>query len=268
MKKLSTILSLLLLITVVFTGCGSVKEDFASKKLIVGASPLPHAQILELIKPELKEKGIELEIKEITDYATPNIALNSKEIDANFFQHQPYLDEFSKKNNMEFATLAKVHVEPIGAYSQKIKSKEEIKEGAVVALPNDPSNEGRALLLLQNQGLIKLKEEKGLTQTPKDIVENPKNLVFKELDAAQLPRVLKDVDFAVINTNIALEANLNPVKDTIFIEGKDSPYANILVAREDNKEDEKIKELVKLLNSEKVKKFIEKEYEGSIIPAF
>lgn len=269
MKKLGLVLSLLLVLTFAITGCGAAKEEAKeSKKLIVAASPLPHAQILDLIKPKLEEKGIELEVKEITDYATPNVALDSKEVDANFFQHQPYLDEFNKNNNMDLVSVAKVHVEPIGAYSQKIKSIDELKDGAVVGIPNDPSNEGRALLLLQAQGLIKLKDESGLTQTPKDIVENPKNIQFKELEAAQLPRVLQDVEFAIINTNIALEANLDPGKDAIFIEGKDSPYANILVARPDNKDSEVIKELINLLNSDEVKKFIEEEYKGAVVPAF
>lgn len=269
MKKISVLLSLLLVLTIAITGCGAVKEEVKeTKKLIVAASPLPHAQILNIIKPKLQEKGIELEIKEVTDYVTPNIALNSKEVDANFFQHVPYLDEFSNKNNMTLVSIAKVHVEPIGAYSQKIKSIDELKDGAVVAIPNDPSNEGRALLLLQSQGLIKLKSANALTQTPKDIAKNPKNLQFKELEAAQLPRVLQDVDFAIINTNIALEADLNPAQDAIFIEGKDSPYANILVARPDNKDDANIQELVKLLNSQEVKQFIEEEYKGSIVPAF
>lgn len=269
MKKLSLVLSLLLVLAVAITGCGVTKEEAKeTKKLIVAASPLPHAQLLDVIKPKLEEKGIELEVKEITDYATPNVALDSKEVDANFFQHQPYLDEFNKNNNMELVSIGKVHVEPIGAYSQKIKSVDELKDGAVVAIPNDPSNEGRALLLLQSQGLIKLKDPKGLTQTPKDIAQNPKNIQFKELEAAQLPRVLQDVEFSIINTNIALEADLDPAKDAIFIEGKDSPYANILVARPDNKDNEAIKELAKLLNSDEVKKFIEEEYKGAIVPAF
>lgn len=168
---------------------------------------------------------------------------------------------------MKLVSVANIHVEPMGAYSDKIKTKEEIKDGAVVAIPNDATNEGRALLLLQKQGLIKLKDN-SLTQTPNDIVENPKNLQFKELEAAQLPRILKDVDFAVINTNYALEANLNPVKDSIFIEDKDSPYANILVTREDNKDDKLIKELINVLQSEDVKKFIEEKYKGAVIPAF
>lgn len=237
-------------------------------KLVVGATPVPHAEILSFIKPMLKEKGIDLEIKEFTDYVIPNTALNEKQLDANFFQHVPYMEDFAQKKNIKLVSAAKVHVEPMGAYSKKIKSKDEIKDGASVAIPNDATNEGRALLLLQKQGLIKLKDEKNLIQTPKDIVENPKNLKFKELEAAQLPRVLQDVDFAVINTNFVLEAKLNPTKDALFIEDKDSPYANILTVRPDNQENEAIKELVKVLNSSEVKKFIQEKYSGAIVPAF
>lgn len=272
MKKIASILSLLLIALVAFTGCASKSTgsgtDNKTKKLVVGASPNPHAEILNYIKPILKEKGIELEVKEMTDYVTPNTALNDKQIDANFFQHVPYMEDFAKKRNISLVSAGKVHVEPLGAYSQKIKTKDEIKDGAIVAIPNDATNEGRALLLLQKQGLIKLKDEKGLTQTPKDIVENTKNLKFKELEAAQLPRVLKDVDFAVINTNFALEATLNPTKDSIFMEDKDSPYANVITVRPDNQNDEAIKELVKALNSPEVKKFIEDKYNGAIVPAF
>lgn len=280
MKKISILISILLISIIVLSGCSSANtgssantssnSNTSSKttKLVVGATPVPHAEILNFVKPMLKEKGIDLVVKEFTDYVTPNTALNDKEIDANFFQHVPYLEDFNKQHNMNLVAIAKVHVEPMGAYSKKIKSKDEIKDGMTVAIPNDATNEGRALLLLQKQGLIKLKDEKGLTQTPKDIVDNPKNLKFNELDAAQLPRVLQDVDFAVINTNFALEAKLNPVKDALFMEDKDSPYANVLVVRPDEQNNPAIKELVKVLNSPEVKKFIEDKYKGAIVPAF
>lgn len=296
MRKSSILLSLIVLLsvfTLVLTGCGSTTTSGDSStnnastvqtsttagtaadtttqktvKLVVGATPVPHAEILNYIKPILKEKGIDLEVKEFTDYVTPNTALNDKQLDANFFQHVPYLDDFSKKNNVKLVASVKVHVEPLGAYSKKIKSKDEIKDGFTVAIPNDATNEGRALLLLQNQGIIKLKDAFGLTQTPKDITDNPKKLKFKELEAAQLPRVLTDVDFAIINTNFALEAKLNPTSDALFIEDKDSPYANILTVRPDNQNDPAIKELEKVLNSPEVKKFIEDKYKGSIVPAF
>ncbi|TDT52097.1 MetQ/NlpA family ABC transporter substrate-binding protein [Fonticella tunisiensis] len=278
MKKLVKTLSVFLASALIFTGCasnsakttaGSGSGEKKTTKLVVGATPVPHAEILnEVVKPLLKEKGIDLEVKEFTDYVTPNTALNDKQIDANFFQHVPYMEDFAAKNNMKLVAAAKVHVEPLGAYSKKITSKDQIKDKAVVAIPNDATNEGRALLLLQKQGFIKLKDPNGLTQTPKDIVENPKNLQFKELEAAQLPRVLQDVDFAIINTNYALEAKLNPTKDSLFIEDKDSPYANVLTVRPDNEKDPAIQELVKALNSPEVKKFIEDKYQGSIVPAF
>ncbi|WP_461205423.1 MetQ/NlpA family ABC transporter substrate-binding protein [Clostridium sp. DL1XJH146] len=274
MKKITLLGITILTIGAVLVGCSSQNNtansgtDSQLKKIVVGATPAPHSEILEEVKPILEEQGIELEIKEFTDYVTPNIALNDKDIDANFFQHKPYLDEFNASNNMELVSVGKVHVEPLGAYSEKIESIEDIEDGAIVAIPNDATNEGRALLLLQKQGLIKLKDEEGLTQTPLDIVENEKNLQFKELEAAQLPRVLQDVDFAIINTNFALEGGLNPTTDAIFIEDADSPYANIITAREDNMDSEEIKALVEALNSEEIKKFIEEKYEGAIVPAF
>ncbi|SHH13586.1 MetQ/NlpA family ABC transporter substrate-binding protein [Clostridium grantii] len=277
MKKLSLVLTTLMVTASVLVGCSTVNNIDSSsteqsnnelKKIVVGATPVPHVEILNVVKPILQEKGYELEIKEFTDYVTPNIALNDKELDANFFQHVPYMEEFAANNNMELVSVAKVHVEPLGAYSDKLKSIEEIVEGATVAIPNDATNEGRALILLQEQGIIKLKDATGLTQTPLDIVENPKNLKFQELEAAQLPRVLQDVDFAIINTNFALEADLNPTKDALFIENADSPYANILTVRPDNAESEEIKALVEALNSDEVKKFIEENYKGSIVPAF
>lgn len=278
-KVLKTILSCLLtssLLVLLLTGCGSTAGnkstgDSTGKKtvkLVVGATPVPHAEILEVVKPILAEKGIDLEIKEFNDYVTPNTALNDKQLDANFFQHVPYMDDFASKNNMKLVALVKVHVEPMGAYSKKIKSKDEIKDGAQVAIPNDATDEGRALLLLQKQGLIKLKSDTDLIQTPKDIVDNPKSLKFSELEAAQLPRVLQDVDFAIINTNYALEAGLDPMNGTLFMEDKNSPYANVLTVRPDNQNDPAIQELAKALNSDAVKKFIVDKYKGAVVPAF
>lgn len=276
MKNLTKLLSILFLASVLLYGCGSKEtsttaqksENAKSSKLVIGASPVPHAEILKVVQPILKEKGIELDIKEFTDYVTPNIALNDKQIDGNFFQHVPYLEDFNKQKGMNLVAVGKVHVEPMAAYSNKVKSKDEIPNGATIAIPNDAVNGGRALLLLQKQGLLKLKNSDALSQTPKDIVDNPKNLKFKELEAAQLPRVLSDVDVAIINTNYALEANLNPVKDSLFIEDKNSPYANVLVTRPDNQKDSAVQELVKALNSPEVKKFIEDKYKGAIVPAF
>lgn len=266
MKKIVKLLSVATIaLAVGLTGCGSKGN---SNKVVVGATSVPHAEILKIVQPILKEKGIDLVIKEFSDYTVINVALNDKQIDADFFQHVPYMEDFAQKKGIELVSVAKVHVEPMGAYSKKVKSIDEIKDGATVAIPNDSTNEGRALLLLQKQGLIKLKDEAGLSQTPKDIVENPKNLKFNELDAAQLPRILEDVDFAVINTNFALEGKLNPVKDALFMEDKNSPYANILAARPDNKDSKAVQELAKALQSEEVKNFLEEKYKGAIVPAF
>ncbi|MFU0782945.1 MAG: ABC-type metal ion transport system, periplasmic component/surface antigen [Thermoanaerobacterium thermosaccharolyticum] len=278
MKKIILLITLILTLSFAIVGCTKSNNNETSSnasntsdkmtKIVGGATPNPHAEILNVVKPILAKEGVDLEIKEFTDYVTPNTALADKQIDANFFQHVPYLEDFEKKNNMKLVPLVKVHVEPMGAYSKKIKSKDEIKDSATVAVPNDATNEGRALLLLQKQGLIKLKDPNGLTQTPRDIVYNPKHLKFVELEAPQLPRTLQDVDFAIINTNFALEANLNPLKDAIFMEDKDSPYANVLVVRPDNQNDPAIQKLAKALNSEEVKKFIEDKYKGAIVPAF
>ncbi|MFE4713458.1 MetQ/NlpA family ABC transporter substrate-binding protein [Paenibacillus sp. NPDC056722] len=236
--------------------------------LVVGASPVPHAEILKAIAPLLEAQGIKLEIKEFTDYVQPNVQLAEKQLDANFFQHQPYLDDQNQKNGTDLVSVAAVHVEPFGGYSKKIKSIDELKDGAKVAIPNDPTNGGRALILLAKNGLITLKDDTNITSTKADITENKKNLNIIELDAAMLPRQLDEVDLALINTNFALEANLVPTKDALFIEGGDSPYANILVSRADNKDSDAIKKLAAALTSPEAKKFIEDKYQGSIIPAF
>ncbi|MNW50589.1 D-methionine-binding lipoprotein MetQ precursor [compost metagenome] len=236
-------------------------------KLVVGAT-VPHADILKFIAPKLKEEGVELEVKEFTDYVQPNVQVYEKQLDANYFQHQPYLDDQNKQNKFDLVSVVGVHVEPFGAYSKKYTSVDEIPDGAKVAIPNDATNGGRALLLLEKQGLIKLKEDAGIDATKVDIAENPKNLNFIEVDAAMLPRQLEEVDLALINTNYALEADLNPTKDALFIEDKDSPYTNILVARPDNKDSEAIQKLAKALTSDDVRKFIEDTYQGALVPVF
>ncbi|TCO74828.1 MetQ/NlpA family ABC transporter substrate-binding protein [Marinisporobacter balticus] len=275
-KNIVTLLVSLLVLSLVFTGC-TKKEEVATSSdakgnesvtLIIGATPVPHTEILEFIKPKLEEEGINLEIKSFTDYVTPNIALSEKEIDANFFQHLPYLEAFNKERGLDLVSAAKVHVEPLGLYSKKIKSVDDLKDGATITIPNDPTNEGRSLILLDANGIIRLKKDAGLEATEKDIVENPKNLVFKPIDAAQLPRTLDDVDVSIINTNYALEGNLNPKKDALIIEGSESPYANIITIRPEDQDSEKIKKLVTVLQSEEVKKFIEEKYNGAIVPAF
>lgn len=240
----------------------------ASDPLKVGATPVPHAEILEHIKGKLASVGVEIEIVEFTNYVTPNLALADGSIDANFFQHVPYLNQFKNDRNLDLTYTVKVHIEPYGLYSNKIKNIENLSEGSVIALPNDPSNEARALQILHHNGLIKLKDPKNLKATPLDIVENPKNLQFKELEAAQIPRVLSDVDAAFINTNYALEADLNPVEDALLIEDKESPYANVLAVRKGEENDFGIRMLSRFLTSNLVKTFIEENYGGSIVPAF
>ena len=236
--------------------------------LTIAASEVPHAQILEQIKPALAKDGVTLDIKVFSDYVQPNLLVADKQLDANFFQHQPYLDTFNKDRGTTLVAVAQVHVEPFGGYSRKIKDLGALKDGATVAIPNDPSNSGRALLLLQKQGLIKLNQAAGITATPADIVENPKKLKFRELEAAMLPRALDDVDLALINTNYALEAKLVPTEDALFIEGSDSPYANIVVTREDNRNNEDVQKLVRALHTDAVKTFIQKQYKGAVVPAF
>ncbi|MBN8239715.1 MetQ/NlpA family ABC transporter substrate-binding protein [Marinobacter hydrocarbonoclasticus] len=240
----------------------------SAEQLSVAATPVPHAELLEFVKPALAEQGVELDVKVFTDYVQPNIQVDQKRMDANFFQHQPYLDEFNDGRGTNLVTVTGVHVEPFGAYSSKIESLDELKEGAVVAIPNDPTNGGRALLLLQKAGLITLKDESKITATPRDIADNPKDLDFKELEAATLPRILNQVDLALINTNYALEAGLNPSEDALVIEGSESPYVNILVARPDNKDSEAMQKLADALKSDAVKDFIKEKYEGAVVPAF
>lgn len=273
MKKILSIILSVLLFSVVFTGCGNTsKQDVSSnnksdKKVIkIGASPVPHKEILEKVKPILAKEGYDLQIKEFTDYAAPNTALDSGEIDANFFQHVPYLEKFNKEKHTDLAYTVKVHLEPMGVYSKKVKSLNDLKDGAIIAVPNDPTNESRALKLLQKTGVIKVKDGELISKT--DITENKKNIKIKELDAPQLPRTLGDVDAAVINSNFALDAKLNPTKDAIAIESKDSPYANVIAVRAKDKDKDFVKALDKAITSPEIKKFIEEKYKGSIIPAF
>jgi len=240
----------------------------AAEKLSVAATPVPHAELLEFVKPALAKEGVELDIKVFTDYVQPNQQVADGHLDANFFQHKPYLDSFNAEHKTDLVSVGLVHVEPFGAYSTKIKSLDELKEGALIAIPNDPSNGARALLLLQKAGVITLKDPSNILATSRDIAENPKKLKFKELEAATLPRVLADVDVALINTNYALEAGLNPTKDALVIEGADSPYANLIAVAAKNKDDARVAKLVKALHSDEVKAFIKDKYKGSIVPAF
>ena len=240
----------------------------AGEKLVVAATPVPHAEILELIKPTLAKEGVDLEIKVFTDYVQPNVQLDQKHLDANYFQTKPYLDSFNKGKGTDLETVIGVHVEPFGGYSKKYKSLAELPDGATIAIPNEGSNSGRALILLQKAGLIELKDPTNAVSTPRDIAKNPHNFKFKELESAMLPRVLDQVDLDMINTNYALDAGLKPSTDALVIEGADSPYVNFLVARPDNKDSVAIQKLAKALTSPEVKEFIAKKYDGAVFPAF
>lgn len=278
-KKIGPIIGAAILLVMMVVGCTTEKASTASVpanatavsslvKLKVGAAVIPHAEILNFIKPKLKEQGVDLEVVVLDDEGQLNPALADKQIDANYFQHVPYLDSVAKEKGYNFVVTAKVHVEPIGLYSQKIKSIGELKEGAKIAIPNNPSNEYRALALLEANGLIKLKA--GITNfsaTPKDIIDNPKNLKFVEIDAAQATRSLPDVDGAVINTNYILEAKIDP-KTALFREDANSPYANVVVVRKGDENRPEIKKLDQLLNSPDVKKFIQDKYGVAVVPAF
>ncbi|WP_394650111.1 MetQ/NlpA family ABC transporter substrate-binding protein [uncultured Deinococcus sp.] len=236
--------------------------------LRVGASPVPHAEILEFVKPTLAKQGVNLVIREFSDYVQPNLALADGSIDVNFFQHLPYLNSFQKDRPLGIVAGAKVHVEPIGVYSRRAQKLSDLKAGATIAIPNDPSNSGRALKLLERAGLIRLKAGVGVSATVLDITTNVKRLRFRELEAAQLPRALGDVDAAVINTNYALDAGLNPLKDALLLEDKRSSYANLLAAKPATLKNPDYLKLVKALQSPEVKAFILKKYSGAVVPAF
>ena len=252
-------------------GCSNKASAGSDENIIkIGVSPVPHKEIVEQIKPDLEAKGYTVEIIEFTDYVTPNTALAEGDIDANYFQHISYLDETNSSKNLDLTYTARIHLEPIAVYSKVATSLKDIKEGGTIAIPNDPANEARALKLLEKEGLITV--EDGELITINEIVENPKNLKFEELDAAQLPRILEEVDAAVINGNYALEAGLSPVKDSLAIEDKDAEastvYQNILAVKSGNEEVQKIKDLTEVLTSEKVKTYINEKYEGAVVPAF
>ena len=242
---------------------------FAEVTLKVGATPEPHAAILNLVKEDLKANGIDLQVVEFTDYVTPNDAVEAGDIDANYFQHLPYLESFNKEKGYHLVNAAGIHVEPFALYSRKIKKLDDLKKKALIAIPNDPTNEGRALLLLQEAGLIELKKDAGITATPLDIKKNPKKLKFKEIEAASLPRVLDDVDGAVINGNYAIPAGLSAKKDGLFIEGSSSPYVNVIAVKAGNESKEEIQALIEALKSEKVKNFISEKYpNGEVVTVF
>lgn len=267
MNKLIAVLSALLMLA----GCSSPNsggDASTSQKLVVAATAVPHAEILKQVKPILAKQGIDLEIKVFADYVQPNTQVLEKSVDANYFQTKPYLDAFNRERGTNLTIVTGVHIEPFGAYSRKLKSIDQLPDGASVTLPNDPSNNSRALLLLAKHGLITLNDPSNELSTQKDITANPKHLKFRELEAAMLPRTLDEVDLALINTNYALAAGLNPTKDALLIEDKDSPYVNYLVARPDNKDDPRVQALAKALTSPEIKAFIEQKYQGAVLPAF
>ncbi|NGX59266.1 MAG: Methionine-binding lipoprotein MetQ [Chlamydiae bacterium] len=253
-----------ILVLVLAFGCAKKEED--KNTLKIAASPVPHAQILEFVKPILKDQGINLKIIEVDDYNIPNRSLAEKEVDANFFQHAPFMEQQIKAFGYKIQCYASIHLEPMAIYSEKLKSIDEIPNGGIIALPNDPTNEYRALAILQKKGLIKLREGATLQATKADIQSNPKNLKFQEIDAAMLPRTLRDVDAAAIPTNYALQGGLNPSRDALAMESVDSPYANILTIRDGDDKDPRLEALRKELLSDKMRAFILEKYQGAVIP--
>lgn len=252
------------------TACGGKENKADDKTITVAASPTPHAEILEASKDLLKEKGYTLEIKEFDDYPQQNVVVDEGEFDANYFQHQPYLDNFNEERGSDLVSAAKIHYEPLGIYPGASEDLENIKDGAKIAVPNDATNEARALLLLEENGIITLKEDAGLNATKKDVEENPHNIEIVELDAAQIARVVEELDFVVLNGNYALDAGFNVQTDAIAKEEADSEaaqtYANIIAVKKENKDSEKIKALVEVLQSEEIGKFITDTYEGAVVP--
>lgn len=272
--KRRNILSLAIILSLVIgsvalTGCGG--KDGEDKTIKVGASPAPHAEILKEVKAELEKDGYKLEIVEFQDYVQPNKALDAGDIDANYFQHKPYMDEFNAKQGTELVSIGAIHYEPLGLYQGEKKSLDELAEGDKIAVPNDTTNEARALLLLESEGLIKLKKDAGLTATKHDIVENPKKLEIVELEAAIIPRSMSSVAMGVINGNYALS---DGIKDdtAITFESSDSEaaktYANIIAVKKGNEDSEKSMALLKAMTSDNIKKFIEKKYGKAVVPVF
>ena len=271
-RKLTAILSVSLILALLITACtpAQTQTESSTLKVKVGASPVPHAEILAYIRDNLAAAaGLEIEIVEFTDYVQPNLALNDGQLDANFFQHLPYLENFNANRGTDLVSIANVHIEPLGIYSKTITDLSQVPDGAVVTIPNDDTNGGRALNLLAANGFITLKPDAGFSATVADIADNPKNLKISELEAAQLVRALDDAVLAVINGNYALEGGLIPSKDALALESSENnPYVNILAVKRGSENDEAILALVKLLTSAEVKAFIEEKYAGSVLPAF
>lgn len=271
----ATCLLAALLATLAFTGCSSdsgTSEESEDKTITVAASPTPHAEILNnAVAPILEEEGYTLEVKEFTDYVQPNTVTEAGEVDANYFQHRPYLENFNEEQGTHLVEVAGVHFEPMGIFSSSVESLDDVAEGAVVAVPNDATNEARALLLLEQEGLIEVDDEAGINATINDITSNPKNLKFKELEAANLPNVLEDVSIAVINGNYALAADFT-MDDALAVEANDSlaadTYTNVIVVKDGNQDSEKIKALAEACNSDEVRDYITDNYQGSVVAVF
>ncbi len=264
MKKLLAVP--LIAAVLAIAACGKPAAD--GSRLVVAATAVPHAEILQVVKPLLEKEGVTLDVRVFNDYVQPNDQLVQKQVDVNYFQTEPYLDAYNRDRKTDLVTVVGVHIEPFGAYSRRFTSLEALPVGADVVIPNDPSNNSRALILLDKAGVIKLKDPNNALSTQRDITENPKQLKFRELDSAMLPRVLDQVDLALINTNYALDAGLNPTRDALAIESSDSPYVNFLVARTDNKDDVRVQKLAKALTGPEVKAFIAQKYKGAVLPAF
>lgn len=269
-RRILSVLATAAVLAAVSAGCSTTTAPKSTKVITVGASPSPHAEILEYIKPQLQAKGYTLKVVTYEDYVQPNKALTDKTLDANYFQHQPYLDDYNKKNGTDIVSAGAIHYEPLGIYPGKTKTLSALKDGATIAIPNDTTNEARALLLLEANGLIKLDSSKGLSATVNDVTSNPKNIKFSELDAAQIARSLQDVDLGVINGNYALDAGLSVTKDALAKEGASSlaakTYANIIAVRKGDQNRADIKALVAVLKSAQTKKWINEKYKGSVVP--
>ena len=267
-KKLTSVVLLVGICAALLAGCGKSKSDQVIK---VGAVPTPHAEVLRIVEDNLKEKGYTLEVVEYNDYVLPNKALNDGELDANYFQHQPYLDDFNAQNGTDIVSVGSIHFEPFGIYAGKTKAISDLKSGATVAVPNDTTNEARALLLLEANGLIKLREGAGISATAIDIIENPLNLNIQELEAAQIARSIQDVDIACINGNYAIQAGYT-VKQALAVEASDSlaskTYANVVAVKAGNENSEKTKALIEVLQSDEVRSYIEEHYDGAVVPVF
>lgn len=278
MKK--KLFAIVLGLVLILTACGGKKDDqkaqtpaenapAESNEIVIGVSPVPHEEIIENLMDDFKEAGLDVKVVVFDDYVQPNIQTNEGDLDLNFFQHQPYLDAFNQEQGTDLVSLGGVHIEPLGVYSDKIGSLNDLPEGGTVIIPNDSSNGARALLILEKNGVIKLKDSTDVKATEQDIVENPKNIKFVAMEAASIAGVYKDADAAIINSNYALGAGLNPNTDAIAIEDAvDNPYANIVAVKNGREGEEKFKKFMEVLQSEKTKKFIEEKYQGAVIPAF